>query len=158
SGGKAPGPVQIASVGLPGGTVVRSVSNPATIPDSQLFAVNGRPDAPYIVATDPRFIGQRPTVSSDYLFDLLRQPGAPVGNAGATGAINAGLGNSPGGLNALLPAGAKFLTPSGQPRRLGDGFYEQKLVADQILATTGQRFLEGFGNNDSQYKQLLANG
>ncbi|MFY0478657.1 hemagglutinin repeat-containing protein, partial [Achromobacter marplatensis] len=26
------------------------------------------------------------------------------------------------------------------------------------LATTGQRFLEGFGNNDSQYKQLLANG
>jgi filamentous hemagglutinin len=158
SGSNAPGPVQIASVGLPGGTVVRSVSNPATIPDSQLFAVNGRPDAPYIVATDPRFIGQRPTVSSDYLFDLLRQPGAPVGNAGATGAINAGLGNSPGGLNALIPAGARFMTPSGQPRRLGDGFFEQKLVSDQILATTGQRFLDSFGDNDGQYKALLANG
>ncbi|QVQ28286.1 hemagglutinin repeat-containing protein [Achromobacter deleyi] len=158
SGATAPGPVLIASIGLPGGSVVRSVSNPATIPDSQLFAVNGRPDAPYVVATDPRFVGNRPTVSSDYLFDLLQQPGAPVGNSGASGSVNAGLGSRPGGLNALIPAGAKFLTPSGQPRRLGDGFYEQKLVADQILATTGQRFLEGFGDNDSQYKQLLANG
>ncbi|SIT29110.1 hemagglutinin repeat-containing protein [Achromobacter sp. MFA1 R4] len=158
SGATAPGPVLIASIGLPGGNVVRTVSNPATIPDSQLFAVNGTPDAPYVVATDPRFVGNRPTVSSDYLFDLLQQPGAPVGNSGASGSVNAGLGNNPGGLNALIPAGAKFLTPSGQPRRLGDGFYEQKLVADQILATTGQRFLEGFGDNDSQYKQLLANG
>ncbi|WP_164741265.1 hemagglutinin repeat-containing protein [Achromobacter spanius] len=158
SGATAPGPVLIASLGLPGGSVVRSVSNPATIPDSQLFAVGGTPDAPYVVATDPRFVGNRPTVSSDYLFDLLQQPGAPVGNAGASGSVNAGLGSRPGGLNALIPAGAKFLTPSGQPRRLGDGFYEQKLVADQILATTGQRFLEGFGDNDSQYKQLLANG
>lgn len=158
NGATATGPVLIASLGLPGGNVVRTVSNPATIPDSQLFAVNGTPGAPYVVATDPRFIGNRESVSSDYLFGLLRQPGAPVGNAGASGAINTGLGNTPGGLNALIPAGAKFLTPSGEPRRLGDGFYEQKLVADQILATTGQRFLEGFGDNDSQYKQLLANG
>ncbi len=158
NGATATGPVLIASLGLPSGNVVRTVSNPATIPDSQLFAVNSTPDAPYVVATDPRFIGNRESVSSDYLFGLLQQPGAPVGNAGASGAINTGLGNTPGGLNALIPAGAKFLTPSGQPRRLGDGFYEQKLVADQILATTGQRFLDGFGDNDSQYKQLLANG
>ena len=158
SGATATGPVLVASLGLPGGNVVRTVSNPATIPNSQLFAVNGTPDAPYVVATDPRFIGNRESVSSDYLFGLLQQPGAPVGNAGASGAIKTGLGNTPGGLNALIPAGAKFLTPSGQPRRLGDGFYEQKLVSDQILATTGQRFLDGFGDNDSQYKQLLANG
>ena len=46
TGTTAPGPVLVASVGLPGGTVVRTVSNPATIPDSQLFAVNNRPDAP----------------------------------------------------------------------------------------------------------------
>ncbi|WP_175212086.1 hypothetical protein, partial [Achromobacter mucicolens] len=139
SAATATGPVLVASLGLPGGNVVRTVSNPATIPDSQLFAVNGTPDAPYVVATDPRFIGNHESVSSDYLFGLLQQPGAPVGNAGASGAIKTGLGNTPGGLNALIPAGAKFLTPSGEPRRLGDGFYEQKLVSDQILATTGQR-------------------
>ncbi|MDH0093470.1 hemagglutinin repeat-containing protein [Achromobacter mucicolens] len=158
NGATAPGPVLVASLGLPGGNVVRTVSNPATIPDSQLFAVNGTPDAPYVVATDPRFIGNHESVSSDYLFGLLQQTGAPVGNADAAGAVTTGLGNTPGGLNALIPAGAKFITPSGEPRRLADGFYEQKLVSDQILATTGQRFLEGFGDNDSQYKQLLANG
>ncbi|NMK48875.1 hypothetical protein HG262_21845, partial [Achromobacter sp. Bel] len=63
-----------------------------------------------------------------------------------------------GNWDSLVPPGAKFLTPSGQPKRLGDGFYEQKLVSDQILATTGQRFLESYGNNDSQYKALLAAG
>ncbi|WEX94598.1 hemagglutinin repeat-containing protein [Achromobacter sp. SS2-2022] len=229
-----PGPVLVASLDLPGGTVVRTVSNPASIPDSQLFAVNQRPDAPYLVATDPRFIGQRPTVSSDYLFELLRQPGALpdtsiAGGAGAGGgltgprvdqpadaslvqaaisagtvtpqaaagpAVGAGSGGDAQRLDApaassvhgaalgsgstiaghdvqggktlssarlagwdtLVPKGARFLTPSGQPKRLGDGFYEQKLVSDQILATTGQRFLERFGDNDSQYKALLAAG
>lgn len=160
TGATAPGPVLVASVGLPGGTVVRTVSNPASIPDSQLFAVNNRPDAAYIVATDPRFTGQRPYVSSDYLFDLLRpsggMPGAPTGNSVGAGGTLAGsrLGN----WDALIPPGAKFLTPSGQPKRLGDGFYEQKAVSDQILATTGQRFLEKYSDNDTQYKALLAAG
>ena len=160
TGTTAPGPVLVASVGLPGGTVVRTVSNPATIPDSQLFAVNNRPDAPYIVATDPRFTGQRPYVSSDYLFDLLRpsggMPGAPTGNSVGAGGTLAG--SRLGSWDALIPPGAKFLTPSGQPKRLGDGFYEQKAVSDQILATTGQRFLEKYSDNDTQYKALLAAG
>ncbi|MBR8657611.1 hypothetical protein KDH83_30280, partial [Achromobacter sp. Marseille-Q0513] len=89
TGVAAPGPVRVASVGLPDGNAVRTVSNPASIPDSQLFAVNSRPGAPYIVATDPRFTGQRPYVSSDYLLDLLLRPGAlpgtPNGNAAGAG-------------------------------------------------------------------------
>ncbi|WP_158658300.1 hemagglutinin repeat-containing protein [Achromobacter sp. AONIH1] len=157
---KGVGPVLVASVGLPGGNAVRTVSNPASIPDSQLFAVNSRPDAPYIVNTDPRFTGQRPYVSSDYLFDLLRpsggMPGGPTSNSVGAGGTLAG--SRLGGWDALIPPGAKFLTPSGQPKRLGDGFYEQKAVSDQILATTGQRFLEKYSDNDSQYKALLAAG
>ena len=86
----SPGPVLVASISLPGGIVVRTVSNPASIPDSQLFAVNNRPDAAYIVATDLRFTGQRPYVSSDYLFDLLRpsggMPGAPTATRSAPAA------------------------------------------------------------------------
>ncbi|WP_187639880.1 two-partner secretion domain-containing protein [Achromobacter insolitus] len=145
SGGIAPGPVQVTSVSLPGATVVRSVSNPAAVPDNQLFAVNGRADAPYLVATDPHFVGQRPVVSSDYLLNLLVKPGAQPGAQW-------------GDWDTQTPAGAMFLTPSGQPKRLGDGFYEQKLVSDQILATTGQRFLDTYSDNDSQYKALLAAG
>ncbi|WP_170211496.1 hemagglutinin repeat-containing protein [Achromobacter insolitus] len=144
-GGIAPGPVQVTSVSLPGATVVRSVSSPAAVPDNQLFAVNGRADAPYLVATDPHFVGQRPVVSSDYLLNLLVKPGAQPGAQW-------------GDWDTQVPAGAMFLTPSGQPKRLGDGFYEQKLVSDQILATTGQRFLDTYSDNDSQYKALLAAG
>ncbi|KAA5919639.1 filamentous hemagglutinin N-terminal domain-containing protein [Achromobacter xylosoxidans] len=155
----APGPVQVASVPLPGVAVVRSVSKPVTVPDSQLFTVSGKPEAPYIVATDPRFVGQHPFVSSDYLLDLLRRPGAspdtPMGDATADkGPSDARLPD----WKALLPAGAGFLTPAGQPRRLGDGFYEQKLVSDQILASSGQRFLKNYSDYDAQYKALMAEG
>ncbi|CAB3857225.1 hypothetical protein LMG26841_02269 [Achromobacter dolens] len=159
SGIAVPGPVQVASVDLPGGNTVRVVANPASIPDSQFFAVNGKPDAPYIVATDPRFVGQRPFVSSDYLLDLLRQPGAAPDTT--IGAATTGKGSSdarPPNWDALFPASAGFLTPTGQPRRLGDGFYEQKLVSDQILASSGQRFLENYSDYDAQYKALMAEG
>ncbi|MCP1402818.1 hemagglutinin repeat-containing protein [Achromobacter insolitus] len=145
SGGALPEPLRVDSVSLPGATVARSVSTPAAVPDNQLFAVNGRADAPYLVATDPHFVGQRPVVSSDYLLNLLVKPGAQ-------------LGVQWGDWDTQVPAGAMFLTPSGQPKRLGDGFYEQKLVSDQILATTGQRFLDTYSDNDSQYKALLAAG
>lgn len=159
SGIPAPGPVQVASVDLPSGNTVRVVAHPASIPDSQLFAVNGKPDAPYIVATDPRFAGQRPSVSSDYLLDLLRQPGASPDTTIDAATTDKGPSDARRpDWDALLSASAGFLTPTGQPRRLGDGFYEQKLVSDQILASSGQRFLENYSDYDAQYKALMAEG
>ncbi|WP_353887592.1 hemagglutinin repeat-containing protein [uncultured Acinetobacter sp.] len=50
------------------------------------------------------------------------------------------------------------LDPALQQKRLGDGFYEQRLVQDQIANLTGYRFLEGFANDDAQYKALMNNG
>ncbi|WP_406626440.1 hemagglutinin repeat-containing protein [Acinetobacter soli] len=50
------------------------------------------------------------------------------------------------------------LDPALQQKRLGDGFYEQRLVQDQISNLTGYRFLEGFANDDAQYKALMNNG
>ena len=86
---------------------------------------------------------------------VRRHAGAPTNSVGAGGTL---AGSRLGSWDALIPPGAKFLTPSGQPKRLGDGFYEQKAVSDQILATTGQRFLEKYSDNDTQYKALLAAG
>ncbi|WP_052050375.1 hemagglutinin repeat-containing protein [Cedecea neteri] len=43
-------------------------------------------------------------------------------------------------------------------KRLGDGFYEQKLVRDQVAQATGQRFLTGMSDDNEQYKWLLNNG
>lgn len=43
-------------------------------------------------------------------------------------------------------------------KRLGDGFYEQKLVAEQVMLATGQRFVGDYTDNETQYKGLLSAG
>ncbi|VEB75604.1 Filamentous hemagglutinin [Providencia rustigianii] len=43
-------------------------------------------------------------------------------------------------------------------KRLGDGFYEQRLVRDQLVATTGQRLLGNYQSDEEQYRHLLTNG
>ena len=50
------------------------------------------------------------------------------------------------------------LDPSMQQKRLGDGYYEQRMVQDQIAQLTGFRFLEGYGSDEEQYKALMNNG
>ena len=43
-------------------------------------------------------------------------------------------------------------------KRLGDGFYEQQLIDQQIIQLTGQRRLAGFDNNQDQYGALMNAG
>ncbi|RBJ87129.1 hypothetical protein BRN98_24410, partial [Xanthomonas oryzae pv. oryzae] len=43
-------------------------------------------------------------------------------------------------------------------QRLGDGFYEQKLIREQIGQLTGRRFLEGYSSDEAQYQALLDAG
>ncbi|WP_429773912.1 polymorphic toxin-type HINT domain-containing protein, partial [Acinetobacter bereziniae] len=50
------------------------------------------------------------------------------------------------------------LDPALKQKRLADGLYEQRLVQDQIANLTGYRFLEGYSNDDEQYKALMNNG
>ncbi|MGL5631662.1 MAG: hemagglutinin repeat-containing protein, partial [Azovibrio sp.] len=46
----------------------------------------------------------------------------------------------------------------GLSKRLGDGFYEQRLIREQIGQLTGRRFLDGYANDEAQYQALLENG
>ncbi|OON34700.1 hypothetical protein BTJ39_23480, partial [Izhakiella australiensis] len=48
--------------------------------------------------------------------------------------------------------------PGNVHKRLGDGFYEQRLVREQLIKLTGQRYLQGFNNDEAQYKSLMDNG
>ena len=48
--------------------------------------------------------------------------------------------------------------PTTVHKRLGDGFYEQKLVRDQIGQLTGRRFLDGYADDEAQYRALLNAG
>ncbi|WP_325775901.1 hemagglutinin repeat-containing protein [Acinetobacter pollinis] len=48
--------------------------------------------------------------------------------------------------------------PALTQKRLGDGYYEQRLVQDQIAQLTGRRFLNGYTDDDQQYQALMNNG
>lgn len=54
--------------------------------------------------------------------------------------------------NALLSDPARI------HKRLGDGYYEQGLIRDQITQLTGSRYLAGYGSDEEQYKGLMNNG
>ncbi|HFC8089903.1 TPA: hemagglutinin repeat-containing protein [Neisseria meningitidis] len=43
-------------------------------------------------------------------------------------------------------------------KRLGDGYYEQKLVNEQIHQLTGYRRLDGYRSDEEQFKALMDNG
>jgi filamentous hemagglutinin len=50
------------------------------------------------------------------------------------------------------------LDPSVTQKRLGDGFYEQQLVREQVAALTGRRFLGNYQNDQDQYQALMDAG
>lgn len=49
-------------------------------------------------------------------------------------------------------------SPELQLKRYGDGFVEQQLVNDQILALTGRRYLSGYTDTESEYRSLMDAG
>ena len=48
--------------------------------------------------------------------------------------------------------------PENIEKRLGDGLYEQTLVRHQIVSGTGYRFLDGYTDDESQFKALMDTG
>lgn len=48
--------------------------------------------------------------------------------------------------------------PATVQKRLGDGFYEQRLIREQIAQLTGLRFLTGYSNEEAQYQALMNAG
>ena len=50
------------------------------------------------------------------------------------------------------------LDPLTTQKRLGDGFYEQQLIKEQVLQLTGRRYLDGYGSDSEQYAALLTAG
>ncbi|BBP61610.1 DUF637 domain-containing protein [Pseudomonas sp. St316] len=47
--------------------------------------------------------------------------------------------------------------PDDAAKRLGDGFYEQRLIQQAVIARTGQRFLDGQTSDDGMFKYLMNN-
>lgn len=53
--------------------------------------------------------------------------------------------------------GILSVDPASVQKRLGDGFYEQRLVREQVAQLTGRRFLDGYADDEAQYLALLGN-
>ena len=53
---------------------------------------------------------------------------------------------------------AMQLDPALAQKRLGDGFYEQRLVREQIGQLTGSTFLKGYASDEEMYRALMTNG
>lgn len=47
--------------------------------------------------------------------------------------------------------------PDKSWKRLGDGFYEQRLIQQAVVARTGQQFIDGQTSGEQLYKQLMDN-
>ena len=50
------------------------------------------------------------------------------------------------------------LDPNVTQKRLGDGFYEQQLIREQVAQLTGQRFLGNYTSDQQQYQALMDSG
>lgn len=50
------------------------------------------------------------------------------------------------------------LDPAATEKRLGDAFYENKLITDQVAQLTGQRFLDGYTDQSAEYTALMNAG
>ena len=48
--------------------------------------------------------------------------------------------------------------PALTQKRLGDGFYEQQLVRQQVSQLTGRRFLDGYSSDEAEYQALMNAG
>ena len=47
--------------------------------------------------------------------------------------------------------------PEKTAKRLGDGYYEQQLIKDQILQLTGKRYTGNYASDEQQYQALMDN-
>ena len=48
--------------------------------------------------------------------------------------------------------------PDRVQKKLGDGFYEQELIRNQIMALTGKRYRDGYSSDEESFKALMDQG
>ncbi|AXV88392.1 hemagglutinin repeat-containing protein [Ralstonia solanacearum] len=127
-----------STVAAPAGSAVSAATSAVTVPNSGAVIRTVVPNltlpnnALYRIVRDP---GSRVLVETDPRFTNFRQ-------WSSSDVMLSQFRNDPG---ATL-------------KRIGDGFYEQQLIQQQIIRATGQRFIGDYTNNEDEYKALLAAG
>jgi filamentous hemagglutinin len=104
-------------------------------------------------ATVVRTVGVNANVSSNSLFSINRNPGATY-----LVETDPRFTNYRSWLSSDYMLQQLNIDPATLHKRLGDGFYEQKLVREQVAQLTGRRFLDGYANDEAEYRALINNG
>lgn len=135
------GPAAVGNVTFAGMSVLPGTPGYSfTLPTNSLYHLNGgNSGAPLAtsagMATPGAFNGNRPLVETDPRF----------ANYGAWRSSDYLLNNL-------------GFDPNNVLKRLGDGFYEQQLIRQQLLQLTGSGYLDGYTNDQDQYTALLNAG
>ena len=141
--GDAQGGASFAPSGqTPGGSTIVQALPPATLtritlPGNQTIAVVVLP----------------PTIPTSKLYQVVPAPNAPYLIATDSQFIGSRTVVSSDFLLEKLNQ-----DPGHILKRLGDGFYEQKLVAEQVMLASGQRFVGDYTDNETQYRAMLSAG
>ncbi|SYZ56535.1 hypothetical protein CPBF367_32270 [Xanthomonas arboricola pv. juglandis] len=155
-----------AGTGVTAGAIdSRTRVDPATIPVTNIVG-SGQTSLTQIDLP----IGGLYRLSSGTGTDLIAMGRA----ANGLGGINAWRSNGPG-RRYLIETDPRFVNydnfissdllldklgvdPEWTQTRLGDGFYEQRLVLDQVTQLTGRRYLGNYADGVAQYRALLESG
>ncbi|MFA1287877.1 hemagglutinin repeat-containing protein [Xanthomonas axonopodis pv. nakataecorchori] len=149
-----------------GANETRTRVDPATIPVTNIVGGGGQTSLTQIDLP----IGGLYLLSNGAATDRTAMGRAAIG----LGGINAWRSNGPG-RRYLIETDPRFVNydnfissdflldklgvdPEWTQTRLGDGFYEQRLVLDQITQLTGRRYLGNYADGVAQYRALLESG
>ena len=142
-------------------TQAASVSTPATNPTQYTKAVDptlvigkrGDSQTPLNKAGVPNGSGATLTVPASGLYTIHNQPGQPY-----LVVTDPRFANYQNYVSSDYMLSRLALDPGMIEKRLGDGFYEQKLVTDQVTQLTGRRYLGQSASAEEQFKALMLSG
>jgi filamentous hemagglutinin len=112
---------------------------------------NTPPGAPQTVAGAAGTLGI--TLPASGLYSLQTAPGQPY-----LIATDPRLTSYTRFISSDYMLGQLGLNPQTTAKRLGDGLYEAQMVRIQITQLTGRVYLQGYTNNEDEYRALMTNG
>ncbi|MEG3062484.1 MAG: hemagglutinin repeat-containing protein, partial [Comamonas sp.] len=137
------------------GLLARTLQAREALPQSALYVLHPASAIQPLIETDPAFTRGQPWTSSDQMLEALDASPAATQENGH---------QQPQAVPSTDPPLAVGHRRGDAPlrdrlqKRLGDGFYEQQLVQQQVGQLTGRRFLGDYRSNDAQYQALLQSG
>ncbi|CAK9886708.1 MAG: 16S rRNA endonuclease CdiA [Candidatus Erwinia impunctatus] len=144
---RTPGELNLSGVNTPNDTATRpSIPGEVVLPPGSLFEVNSQ-DGNLI-----RISGPNTQLPDNSLFQVN-----PASTTGYLVETDARFTNNKQWLGSDYMMNAFVTNPNNVLKRLGDGYYEQKLIREQVIALTGNRYLEGYSNDENQFKALMNN-